>query len=73
MKQFYDWLNEKYNITEKSIVSPLGSQMYIGYMIEFLHEKFNCKEIDVHAEEGKSMYETTYELLEKEINKRTQQ
>lgn len=78
MKQFYDWLNEKYGITLSDITSfshksECKHQIFIGYMIEFIHEKFNCKEIDIHAEKGKSMYETTYELLEKEINKRAQQ
>lgn len=72
MGKYYDWLNEKYKITPDNLLS-FQTQMLIGYMIEFIHEKFNCKEIDIHAEEGKSMYETTYELLEKEINKRTLQ
>ena len=54
MKQFYDWLIEKLKVIPDDLLS-WKTQMLIGYMIEFLHEKFNCKEIDIHAEEGKSM------------------
>lgn len=70
MDKFYEWLEAKYKINAEMRTQFL-TQHYIGFMIEFISEHFNCKEIDVNRVDEENMYITTYNLLEKEIIKKT--
>lgn len=70
MDKFYEWLETRYKINADKRIEMM-TQHYIGFMIEFISEHFNCKEIDVIKEENVLMYLTTYNLLKKEIDKRT--
>lgn len=70
MDKFYEWLETKYKITADKRLEMM-TQSYIGFMIEFISEHFNCKEIDINRNDGENMYITTYNLLKCEIEKKT--
>lgn len=70
MDKFYEWLETKHKITADKRLAML-TQSYIGFMIEFISEHFNCKEIDINRNGEENMYVTTYDLLKREIEKKT--
>lgn len=70
MDKFYEWLETKYKINADKRIEML-TQSYIGFMIEYISEHFNCKEIDINRNGEENMYVTTYNLLEKEIIKKS--
>ena len=69
MEKFYEWMKTEHNMSGGAL--PFKTQALIGYMMQFLHEKYNCKEIDFLTKENESIYVTAYDFLKREIEKRT--